>query len=86
MVNSQDNLFTHPDMVVSLLFPNLETEAVSYKYMKSLAKEFVVKSKSPAEFTGLVNDELRRETSRTRREALSHLRQRAVEVFALDEE
>lgn len=86
MVNPQDNLFNHPDMVVSLLFPNLESEGVAYKYLKSLAREHVTKSKTPAEFAQLINEELRRETSKTRREALSQVRQRAIEVFALDEE
>jgi len=86
MVNSRDSLFDKPDMVVSLLFPNMQNEGVAYKYLKTLAREFVSKSKSPAEFTGLINGELSRETSKTRREALFQLKQRAIEVFALDEE
>jgi hypothetical protein len=85
MVDSKDNLFSHPDQVVSLLFPNLQSEGVSYKYLKELAREFVVKSTSPSELAQLVNGEISRETSRTRREALLRIRQRAIEVFALDE-
>jgi len=86
MANSQNNLFNNPDLAVSLLVPNLQTEGVAYKYLKSLAREFVLKSKTPAEFAQLVNADLSRETSRTRREALFNLRQRAIELFALDEE
>ncbi len=85
MVNSQDNLFNNPDLAVSLLVPNLQDEGVAYKYLKTLAREFVLKSKNPAEFAQLINDQLSRETSRTRREALFNLKQRAIEVFALDE-
>jgi len=86
MPNSQNNLFTNPDLAVSLLVPNLESEGVAYKYLKTLAREFVLKSENPSEFARLVNADLSRETSKTRREALFHLRQRAIEVFALDEE
>lgn len=82
----QDNLFSHPDMVVSLLVPPAQPEGVQYKYLKDLCREFAVKSGNPADFARMVNDELRRETSRVRREALFQLRQRAIEVFALDEE
>ena len=85
MVASRDNLFNNPDMVVSLLVPTLPSESVSYKYLKEMAREFAKKSSNPAELAQLVNGELARETSRTRREALSQLRQRVVEVFALDE-
>jgi hypothetical protein len=85
MVDSKDKLFSHPDQVVSLLLPNLASEGVSYKYLKELAREFVLKSENPAEFAQLVNGEISRETSRTRREALLRIRQRAIEVFALDE-
>jgi len=86
MANSKDNLFSHPDQVVLLLLPNLQSENVSYKYQKELAREFVLKSQNPSEFAQLVNAELSRETSRTRREALLRIRQRAIEVFALDEQ
>jgi hypothetical protein len=86
MVKPQDNLFDNPDLVVSLLVPNLETEGVSYKYLKTLAREFAMKSDNPAEFTRLVTGELNRETSQTRRQTLFILKQRAMEVFALDEE
>jgi hypothetical protein len=82
---ASDNLFSKPDMVVSLLVPTLPTETVAYKYLKEMARDFAKRSTSPAEFAQLVNGELARETSRTRRDALSQLRQRAVEVFALDE-
>jgi hypothetical protein len=44
-----------------------------------------MKSENPAQFARLVNAELGRETSKPRREALFHLKQRATEVFALDE-
>jgi hypothetical protein len=84
-MGSSGNLFSNPDAVVSLLVPNLPSESVSYKYLKDLAREFVKKSSSPSEFASLVNSDLSRETSRTRREALSQLRQRAIEIFALDE-
>jgi hypothetical protein len=84
-MGSSGNLFSNPDAVVSLLVPNLPSESVSYKYLKDLAREFVKKSSNPAEFASLVNADLSRETSRTRREALSQLRQRAIEIFALDE-
>ena len=86
MVSPQDNLFNHPDMVVSLLVPNLESEGVAYKYTKDLAREYVMKSQNPSEFARLINADLSHETSRVRREALLHLKQRAIEVFALDEE
>jgi len=86
MGNPQDNLFSHPDMVVSLLVPPMQSEGVSYRYLKDLCREFVVKSDTPADFARMINTELKRETSRTRREALFQLRQRAIEVFALDEE
>jgi len=82
----QDNLFSHPDMVVSLLVPPVQSEGVQQKYLKDLCREFVVKSGSPPEFARMINMELKRETSRVRREALFQLRQRAIEVFALDEE
>jgi hypothetical protein len=82
---ASDNLFSKPDMVVSLLVPTLPSETVAYKYLKEMARDFAKRSTSPAEFAQLVNGELARETSRTRRDALSQLRQRAVEVFALDE-
>jgi hypothetical protein len=86
MPDSKNNLFSNPDMVVSLLLPNLQSEGATYKYLKTLAREFVVKSENPADFARLVNIDLVRETSKTRREALFHLKQRAIEVFALDEE
>ncbi|HYB04683.1 MAG TPA: hypothetical protein VED17_09485 [Nitrososphaerales archaeon] len=82
----QDNLFSHPDMVVSLLVPPTQPEGVAYKYRRDLCREFVVKSGSPAEFAQMINAELKKETSRPRREVLFQLRQRAIEVFALDEE
>jgi hypothetical protein len=82
----QDNLFSHPDMVVSLLVPPIQSEGVAGKYRKDLCREFVIKSGNPAEFARMINAELKRETSRARREALFYLRQRAIEVFALDEE
>ena len=82
---ASDNLFSQPDMVVSLLVPNLPSETVGYKYLKEMARDFAKRSTSPAEFAQLVNGELARETSRTRRDTLSQLRQRVVEVFALDE-
>jgi hypothetical protein len=82
---ASDNLFSQPDMVVSLLVPTLPSETVAYKYLKEMARDFAKRSTSPAEFAQLVNGELARETSRTRRDALSQLRQRVVEVFALDE-
>jgi len=81
----QDNLFNNPDMVVSLLVPNMQNESVAYKYLKELAKGFAVKSNNPAEFAQLVIAEMSRETSRTRRQALFDLKQRATQVFALDE-
>ena len=86
MSDSQKNsLFKNPDLAVSLLVPDQPNEGAQYKYLKSLAREFVVKSNDPGEFARLVNAELSRETSRSRREALFNLRQRAIEVFALDE-
>ena len=85
MGSSDNNLFSNPDAVVSLLVPTLPAESVSYKYLKEMAREFVKKSSSPSEFAHLVNADLTRETSRTRREALAQLRQRAIEIFALDE-
>lgn len=72
-------------MAVSLLVPDMPYEGVSYKYLKNLAREFVLKSSTPADFTRLVTVELGRETSKTRREALFSLKQRAIELFALDE-
>jgi hypothetical protein len=83
--SSKNNLFSNPDLAVSLLVPGTPNESVSYKYLKTLAREFVVKSSDPAEFARLINADLSRETSRTRREALFNLKQRAIEVFALDE-
>jgi hypothetical protein len=83
--SQKSSLFKNPDLAVSLLVPDQPNENVSYKYLKTLAKEFVAKSNDPAEFAQLINGELGRETSRTRREALFHLKQRAIEVFALDE-
>ena len=83
--SSKDNLFSHPDMVVSLLIPNTQNEGTTYKYLKELAREYAVKSSNPQEFARLVSADLSRETSRTRREALFQLKQRATEVFALDE-
>jgi hypothetical protein len=88
MVNGSkgSNLFReNPEMVVSLLVPSLPSETVAYKYLKDLARDFIKRSENPSEFAELVNGELSRETSRTRREALLHLKQRAIEVFALDE-
>lgn len=82
----KNNLFSNPDLAVSLLVPNTPNENVAYKYLKTLAKEFVLKSENPAEFARLINAELSRETSKTRREALFSLKQRAMDVFALDEE
>lgn len=85
MSSSSDNLFNRPDAVVSLLVPSMQNETVSYKYIRDLAKEYAAKSSSPAEFARLVSNDLSRETSRTKRDALFHLKQRATEVFALDE-
>ena len=82
---SKDNLFSNPDMVVALLVPSMQNESVAYKFLKELCKSFAIKSSDPAEFAQLVNAELGRETSRTRRQALSDLRQRAIQIFALDE-
>jgi hypothetical protein len=80
-----DNLFSNPEMVVSLLVPNMPNESVSYKYLKETARDFAKKSKSPEEFVSLVTADLSRETSRTRREALFQLKQKATQLFALDE-
>ena len=79
------NLFSNPNMVVSLLVPDMQNENVSYKYLKEQAKDFALRSNSPSEFVALIASELIHETSRTRREALSKLKQRATELFALDE-
>ena len=79
------NLFNNPEMVVSLLVPDMQNESVSYKYLKEQCKSFALKCKSPDEFVRMVNDELGRETSRTRRQALFDLKQRAMGIFALDE-
>ena len=84
-LSSNNNLFNNPDMVVSLLVPNTPNESVSYKYLKEQARDFVRRSKNPAEFVDLVTVELSRETSRTRREAFTQLKQKATEIFALDE-
>jgi len=43
MANSKNNLFNNPDLAVSLLVPNLESEGVAYKYLKTLAREFPLK-------------------------------------------
>ena len=83
--SNKNNLFKNPDLAVSLLVPDQPNEGVAYKYLKTLAKEFIVKSEDPADLARLINSELGRETSRTRREALFHLKQRAIDVFALDE-
>lgn len=83
MVDS--NLFSNPDAVVSLLVPNMQNESVSYKYLKDQAMEFARKSSTPSDFVTLVTRELSHETSRTRRETLFQLKQRATELFALDE-
>lgn len=72
-------------MVVSLLVPNMQNESVAYKYLKEQCKDFARKSASPAEFVELVSAELAHETSRTRRQALFDLKQRAMQIFALDE-
>ena len=80
------NLFNDPEMVVSLLVPNVPNESVAHKYLKDLCKSFAVKSKTPGEFVDMVNEELGRETGRTRRQALFDLKQRAIQVFALDEQ
>lgn len=80
-----DSLFSNPDAVVSLLVPNMQNESVSYKYLKDQARDFARRSKTPSEFVTLVAEELARETSRTRREALTQLKQRATNLFALDE-
>jgi hypothetical protein len=85
MTSSRDNLFSNPDMVVSLLVPNMQNETVTYKYMKDLAREYAKKTSNPTDFARLINADLSRETSKPRREALFHLKQRAREVFALDE-
>lgn len=79
------NLFSNPNMVVSLLVPDSPNESVSYKYLKEQAKDFARRSTNPSEFVNLVASELAHETSRTRREALAQLKQRATELFALDE-
>lgn len=83
---SKDNLFSNPDMVVSLLVPNIQNESVAHKYLQELCKTFAMKSKTPAEFVELVSAELGRETSRARRQALFDLKQRAMQIFALDED
>jgi hypothetical protein len=82
---SDESLFSHPDMVVSLLLPDTQNQSTLYKYMKDIAREYVVKSGNPRDFARMVSEDLSRETSRTKREALFHLKQRATEVFALDE-
>lgn len=82
---SNSNLFSNPDMVVALLVPNAQNESVSYKYMKEQARDFARRSTNPTEFVKLVVTELSNETSRTRREALFQLKERATELFALDE-
>lgn len=82
---SDFNLFSNPNMVVSLLVPDTPNESVSYKYLKEQARDFARRSKSPSEFVTLVASELSHETSRSRREALAQLKQRATELFALDE-
>jgi hypothetical protein len=84
MVDSP-SLFSNPDMVVSLLVPNMQNESVSYKYLKEQARDFARRSSNPSEFVSLVTAELSREKSRTRREALFQLKQRATELFALDD-
>jgi len=81
----KNNLFSNPDLAVSLLVPDESNETVAQKYLKNLAREFVLKSRDPPEFAQLINSELSKETSRTRREALFSLKQRAIDVFALDE-
>jgi len=81
----KNSLFKNPDLAVSLLVPDQPNESVSYKYLKTTAKEFVLKSENPSELAQKINAELGRETSRTRREALFNLKQRTIEVFALDE-
>lgn len=81
-----NNLFNDPNTVVSLLVPDVQNESVAYKYLRDLCKGFAVKSTSPGEFVAMVNEELGRETSRTRRQALFDLKQRAIQIFALDEE
>ena len=83
--NPSENLFAHPDMVVSLLLPDTQNQSVSYRYMKDLAREYVLKSGNPKDFALMVSADLSRETSKTKREALFHLKQRVTEVFALDE-
>lgn len=79
------SLFSNPDAVVSLLVPDMKNETVSYKYLKEQARDFAKRSNSPAEFVSLVTAELSNETSRVRRELLSDLKQRATNLFALDE-
>ncbi|MDG6904192.1 MAG: hypothetical protein JRN20_00230 [Nitrososphaerota archaeon] len=82
---SKDNLFSNPDVVVSLLVPNIQNESVAYKYLKEQCRGFATKSTNPAEFVELVSAELGHETSMARRQALSDLKQRAMQIFALDE-
>ena len=85
MPQDSGNLFSNTDMVVSLLVPSMQNESVSYKYLKDTCKGFAMKSKDPKEFVELIGMELARETSRTRRQALSDLKQRGMQIFALDE-
>lgn len=85
MPQDSGNLFSNPEMVVSLLVPSMKEESVPYKYLKELCKGFATKSTNPKEFVELVDVDLARETSRTRRQALFDLKQRAMQIFALDE-
>jgi hypothetical protein len=80
-----ESLFSNPNAVVSLLVPDLKNETVSYKYLKEQARDFAKRSTSPQEFVSLVTAELSNETSRVRRELLSELKQRATNLFALNE-
>ena len=79
------SLFSNPDMVVSMLVPNMSNESVSYKYKRELARDLAKKCSTPAEFVELLNSELIHETSRTRGEILVDLKQKATHIFALED-
>jgi hypothetical protein len=80
------NLFSNPDMVVSMLVPKVQNESVSYQYKRELARDFAKKCNTPAEFVQLLNAELSHETGRARREILFDLKQKATHIFSLEDE
>jgi hypothetical protein len=84
MSEEENNPFSNPDAVVSLLVPNMKDESITYKYLKQLCKGFAVKSTSPAQFVELVTAQLSHENDFAKRNALSSLKRRAIEHFALD--